>query len=210
MIAARKVKSFCVEPDERWMFAGTLSGQIWTVDIDSFQVTREAQAHPGGIIAIAAHATLPYVASMGMDRSVVIWKREDGGELQRLFEICIRDIPCENDRTQFEPIMSVAQALAFHETERWLVTRSGNAGVLELEFDDDAWRIVRCMRYHGTDDVVTARYLKGSRRVLSGSNAGRVVVRARNHPLGGAPRRLRISPGQRHALRHSSRCLRRE
>jgi WD40 repeat protein len=176
MIAARKVKSFCIDPNERWMFAGTLSGQIWTIDIDSFRVTRELQAHAGGIIAIAAHATLPYVASMGMDRSVVIWRHSGGGALERLFDICIRDIPCENDVKQYEPIMSVAQALGFHETERRLVTRSGNAGVLELEFGDDAWRIVRCMRYHDTEDVVTARYLKGSDRVFSGSNAGGVVI----------------------------------
>ncbi|HEV7239526.1 MAG TPA: hypothetical protein VGQ36_09820 [Thermoanaerobaculia bacterium] len=176
MIAARKVKSFCIESNEQWMFAGTLSGQIWTVDIDGFRVTREVQAHPGGIIAIAAHATLPYVASMGMDRSVVVWRRARGGALERLFDVCIRDIPCDNDRMRYEPIMSVAQALAFHETERRLVTRSGAAGVLELEFDDESWSIVRCMRYHDTEDVVTARYLKGSGRVFSGSNAGRVVI----------------------------------
>jgi len=176
MIAARKVKSFCIDPEERWAFAGTLSGQIWTIDIDRFEIVREVQAHAGGIIAIASHPTLPYIASVGMDRNVGIWRRSGDGRCDRLFDICIRDVKCENDVTDYEPIMSVAQAIGFHDTERRLVTRSGNAGVIELEFDDQSWRIVRCMRYHGTDDVVTTRYLHGSDRVFSGSNAGRVAI----------------------------------
>jgi WD40 repeat protein len=176
MIAARKVKSFCMDPDERRLYAGTLSGQIWSVDIDAFRIEREVQAHPGGIIAMASHPTLPYVASMGMDRSVVVWRRSGGGALDRLFDIRIRDVRCDNDTVHYAPIMSVAQALAFHDTERRLVTRSGNAGVLELRFDDERYEIVRCLRQHGTDDVVTVRYLKDSGLVFSGSNAGRVAI----------------------------------
>ena len=40
----------------------------------------------GSIIAIASHPTLPYVASMGMDRNVGIWRRSGEGNLDRLFE----------------------------------------------------------------------------------------------------------------------------
>ena len=70
MLAARNNLSMCVTSDEKLCFAGSLSGQILTIDIDDFAYRDAVQAHAGGIHAITSHPVLPYVAAMSTERSV--------------------------------------------------------------------------------------------------------------------------------------------
>src|SRR5437867_11513257 len=137
MLAARKIETFCVDPSERWAFAGTFSGQIAVVDIDTFTVVGEVQSHAGTIIAMATHAKLPYIACLSMDRSVSIWRYNKEGQLFPVSTCSIRDIRPSNDEGTVGFVQSNSQTIAFHSTRCRLVTRSGNAGLLELDFDDD-------------------------------------------------------------------------
>ncbi|HTE85785.1 MAG TPA: hypothetical protein VK821_13730, partial [Dehalococcoidia bacterium] len=137
MINARRYECFCIDPCERWLFAGNTSGQISVIDIDTFTIVREIQAHVGVLHALAIHPTLPYLAAFATDRCVSIWKRDEAdGSLLPISYTSIRDLPCSNDESHVAPILSHSVALAFHDTERRIATRSGNGGVLELEFDD--------------------------------------------------------------------------
>jgi outer membrane protein assembly factor BamB len=177
MLAARKIETFCVDAHERWAFAGTFSGQIVIVDIDTFTVMDEVQAHAGTVIAMAAHPKLPYVACLSMDRTVSIWRYSDTGRLFPVTTCSIRDVRPSNDEGTVGFVQSNSQTIAFHSTRSRLVTRSGNAGVLELDFDDDGTiSVVRCVRLHGDMDVVTARYDRDTDRVLSGDGDGTVVL----------------------------------
>lgn len=176
MQAARKFESFCVEPGERWLFAGNLSGQIAVIDIDRFVVTREVQAHAGTIIAMAAHPTLGVFMCLGMDRTVTVWSYDERGAIAPLCAASIRGVRPDNDELDIGFVHSNAQTLGSHSTRPRMVTRSGNAGVLELEFDEDGLHVLRCTRLHGEWDVVTARYAVDSDLVLSGDGAGHLVL----------------------------------
>ncbi|NEQ64809.1 MAG: hypothetical protein F6K21_04755 [Symploca sp. SIO2D2] len=172
----RKIKSFVLDSNQEFIFAGNLSGQILSINSNTFSLASQVQAHPGGIIAISAHLTLPYVAVLGMDRSVSIWQVHNGHRLEFVSRLITRDLtPC-NDPYEFAPILSVSQALAFHDTERRLLTRSGNAGLLELSFESDELDVVKCVRVHGNYDIVTTRFVNYGDKVLSGSNTGQVAL----------------------------------
>jgi WD40 repeat protein len=177
MLAARKIETFCVDPNEKWAFAGTFSGQIAVVDLDTFTVLGEVQSHAGTIIAMAAHPHLPYIACLSMDRTVSVWRYSDNGHLFPVLTCSIRDIRPSNDPGTIGFVQSNAQTIAFHNTRRRLVTRSGNSGLLELDFDDEGTvSVVRCVRLHGDMDMVTARYAGDSDRVLSGDGEGTVIL----------------------------------
>ncbi|HLZ70844.1 MAG TPA: WD40 repeat domain-containing protein [Dehalococcoidia bacterium] len=177
MLAARKFETFCVEPKERWAFGGTFSGQIVAVEIETFAVMGEVQAHAGTIIAMAAHARLPYIACLSMDRTVSVWRYNEKGHLFPVMTCSIRDVRPSNDDGVVGFVQSNSQTIAFHGTLPRIVTRSGNAGLLELDFDDDGTvSVVRCVRLHGDMDIVTARYAGESSRVLSGDGEGVVIL----------------------------------
>src|SRR4051812_32897341 len=97
MLNARRYECFCVEPGERWMYAGNTSGQISVIDIDTFEIVHEIQAHSGVMRAIAVHPTLPFLAAFATDRCLTIWKRRDDGSLKRVCLTSFRNIPCIND-----------------------------------------------------------------------------------------------------------------
>jgi WD40 repeat protein len=201
MLAARKFESFCVEPAERWLFAGDLSGQIAVVDIDRFAVLGEVQAHAGTIIAMAAHPRLPYFVALGVDHIVSMWRYD---ALGRLFPVCsasIRNIRPSNDDEYAKWLRSNSQAIAFHDTRLRIVTRSGNGGVLELDFEDDGTvHVVRCLRLHREFDLTTVRYAAGSDLVLSGSVDGEVVLSRAGETL----RRWQIGTTVIHWFEHVS------
>jgi WD40 repeat protein len=177
MLAARKFETFCVDPKERWAFTGSFSGQITVIDIDSFAVIGEVQSHAGTIIAMAAHPKLPYITCLSMDRTVSVWRYNETGQLFPVVTCSIRDIRPSNDESAVGFVQSNAQTIAFHSTLCRIVTRSGNSGMLELDFDDDGTvTVVRCVRLHGDMDMVTARYAGESSRVLSGDGEGGVVL----------------------------------
>lgn len=177
MICARKYESFGVHPGERWLFAGTNSGQISTIDVDSFRILSEVQAHSGSIYATVVHATLPYVAAMSVDRSVSVWKIGQDGLLSEMGTLSTRDIPAEEDTLKVRPAQSPSRALGFHDRERRLVTRTGSGALLELDFDETSeLRVIRCNRFFGDKDMVFSRFLPDSNLVLSADNFGALVL----------------------------------
>ena len=182
-MASKKIKSFCISIDENYLFAANLSGELLTIATNNLAILNRQQVQPGGIIAVCAHKSLPYLATLGMDRSVVLFKIGTNGDLSKIDAIITRDIQCENDEQHYDAILSVSQALNFHCTEKKIVTRSGNGGVLELIFDDYKIKPLRCNRMHGRYDVVTVSYVGNSNKILSGSNHGEVVLSQKGEPL---------------------------
>lgn len=177
MVNARRYECFCVDPSERWMFAGNTSGQISVIDIDTFEIVREVQAHSGVMRAVTAHPTLPYLAAFATDRYLSIWKRGNDGSLEPICTTSFRNIPCANDEAVVPPIVSHSVALGFHDTDRRLVTRTGNGGVMEIDFDDLGTVNVRwSVRLHGDWDVQMTRYVSGSDLVLSAGRDGCLVL----------------------------------
>jgi hypothetical protein len=167
----------CLHPGEKWIFAGSLSGQISTITVDDFLITNAMQAHAGGIHAIACHRILPYVAAMSTERAFSIWRIGADGVLTKVAFFNSRTLQCENDDTPIPYIQSTSQALAFHAQQPRILTRTGSGGLLEVEFTDDgAVSIVRCVRLHGSEDLVAVRYLEGSNRILTMANFGEIAV----------------------------------
>lgn len=171
-----KINAFCIDKDERWMFAGDASGRIRTVGLEALDVQGEAQAHGGTISALAAHPSLPLIAALGMDQFASIWRYDEAGRLTKLHDIPVRAIACGNDAEEYRPVLSESQAIGFHSSKRQLVTRSGSGGLLEIAFDEAGWKVLRCTRLHPMFDLVTARYLVGSDRVAAGMTRGVAVL----------------------------------
>lgn len=199
MLNARRYECFCVDPQERLMFAGNISGQISVIDIDRFEIVREVQAHSGVLRALAVHPTLPYLAGMGTDHCITIWKRGDDGGLDPVCTASYRNIPCLNDEAAFPAITSHSVALGFHDTQRRLVTRTGNGGVVEMAFDERGAVEVRwSVRAHGDWDVQMTRYVAGSDQVLSAGRDGCLVLIERGREL----RRWQLGDAVAHWAEH--------
>jgi WD40 repeat protein len=161
-------------------FAGNISGQLSVIDIDELRILHETQAHAGGIQAVAAHPQLPYVAALATDRSVSVWSYDEEGSLRRVCSIPLRNIKPVNDEDEVPYVQSTSQALGFHDSRRRIVTRSGNAGLVELEFTKDgSYSIVNCARIHRDADLISVRFAKNSDLVLSGSIDGEFVLSER-------------------------------
>lgn len=177
MLNARRYECFCVDPEERFMFAGNISGQISVIDIDRFEIIRDVQAHSGVMRALAVHPTLPYLAGMATDHCITIWRRGAGGSLELVCTTSYRNVPCLNDDAAISAVTSHSVALGFHDTARRLVTRTGSGGVVELEFDDrGAVEAKWSLRVHGHWDVQMTRYVVGSDMVLSAGRDGCLVL----------------------------------
>lgn len=171
-----KINAFCIDKDERWIFAGGASGRIRTVGLEDLDVLSGVQAHGGTISVLAAHPALPLIAALGMDQFLTIWRYDETGALTRLHALSVRSIKCGNDVDEYRPVLSESQALSFHTGKRQLVTRSGSGGLLEVAFDEEGWSVLRCTRLHPTYDLVTARYLADSERVAAGMTRGVAVL----------------------------------
>lgn len=166
------------------MYAGNTSGQISVINIEKFEISHDVQAHGGVIRALAAHPTLPYLAGFANDRCLSIWRRGSEGQLEPVCTTSFRDIPCENDDGVIAPIFSHSVALWFHDTERRLVTRTGNGGIMEIEFDDlGAVNVTWSVRLHGDWDVQMVRYAKGTDMVMSAGRDGCLVLSDRGQEL---------------------------
>lgn len=177
MCSMKRSECFTLDNDERVAFVGNLSGQITVVDIDTFEVLHETQAHVGVVHAIAVHPTQPYLASIGNDRCLALWRIDKEYRLQRFAYTTFRDVPCMNDTDSVEPIFSHSVALAFHDLERRLATRTGNGGVMELSFEDSGRiDLLWSLRLHEGWDVQMVRYEVGGDRVLSGGRDGGVAM----------------------------------
>jgi hypothetical protein len=184
MLNARRYECFCVDPAERWAYAGNTSGQISVIDIDRWEIVGEHQAHMGTMRAIAVHPTLPYLAAFANDRCVSLWRRRGDGGLDPVVYVSVRDVPCSNDEAYVAPIFSHTIALGFHHRERRLVTRSGNGGVLEMDFDDlGRTSVASCVRLHGDWDVQFTQFVPDGDQVLSGGRDGCLVLSERGKEL---------------------------
>jgi len=176
MIGTPKFESMALGPREDFVVAGTLDGQLYILDVGRWSVVSATQAHAGAIQAVAAHPALPYVAALSTDRSVSVWSHVSGA-LRHVCTIPIRKIFPPNDKTIIESVHSTSQALGFHDTQRRMVTRSGNSAVVEIDFEDDGSFWVRsCVRLHGSADLISARYVHGGDAVLTGSIDGQLVL----------------------------------
>ena len=184
MIAATKFECFCLDPSERWLFAGNASGQISAIDVDAFEIRHEVQAHAGVVQAIACHRNEPYVAALSTDRHVSVWRHDPDGALHALCKVSLRSVRPDNDDEDVEFIHSTSQAIGFHDRDLKIVTRSANAGLLELAFDEHgSVDVLRCFRLHGHADLITARYAHDSDAVLSGAIDGELVLSQDGRPL---------------------------
>lgn len=175
-MAAKNVNAFCIDRDEKWIFAGNKSGQVVTVDLDSFSKVREEQVHNGTIQAMQAHKTLPYIACLGKDHVVSVRRYDDGGHLYPVFKIPFRNLSPDDGEEQYRWGHTESQALNFHPTEKRLITRTGNAGVLEVAFDDDGYEILSITRAHEEFDVVNVAYVEGTHKILSGARGHAVLL----------------------------------
>lgn len=173
--AAEKFESFAVGPDERYLYAGDIGGALSVIDVDAWEVVDRVQGHTGLIVVVAAHPCLPYVATMSLDRSIGLWRR-DGPTLTLQSRLCVRDVVPSNDVARVPWFQSTSQALAFHPTQPRLASRSGNAGLLELSFDGGALQVDWCKRLHGEFDVVSVCYVDDGPRIMSLGGGGTLVV----------------------------------
>jgi WD40 repeat protein len=185
MQAARKIEAFSVDARERWAFAGDLCGRLYTIDLDRFEVISEVQAHAGTIMSVATSPAHPYVACLSLDQTVSVLRYNERGVVTPLGFAAIRELsPSNDDPDKRVPIAySQLHPLGFHDSERRLVTRTANAGVLELAFDESGtFELLTCTRLHGLWDLVNARYVVGSDQVLSSSADGTIVLSEAGKP----------------------------
>ncbi len=178
MYTSRKIGSFAVDSRENFVFAGTMGGEIVTLQIDDFAVVDRLRVHNGAIEATAVHPELPYVATMSMDRSVCVLEWTASQSLKLIDRFVFRDTTCWNDHVYIPYNYSLSQALTFHPVSKRLAVRSGNGGVMELDFSLDRFELIHCTRYHGDVDLVTLRYVDEQGTLLS--SAGGEAVLSRN------------------------------
>jgi WD40 repeat protein len=202
--AALKYESMCIDPTEKWLYAGNACGEVHSIDIEAFTIKNRVQSNTGIVQAITAHKSLPYVATLSTDRTVSVLRRDDG-RLSPLISIPLRDIQPSNDTEIIPPVQSTSQALGFHPRKPRLVTRSGNAGVTEVEFDaQGGYRVLWCVRLHADADLISARYVNNSDQILSGAIDGQFVLSEGGHEI----RRWQIGEGANvHWAEHLSKTI---
>lgn len=177
MQTSRKMSSFAVNASEDRIFAGNMGGEVVAIDIDDFTIIDRLQVHSGAIEAVAAHPRLPYFAAMSMDHSVSVLGLVDGSSLELVDRFVFRDIQCENDAVAVPYNYSLSQAITFHPSARRLAVRSGNAGVLELDFSNDRLEVMHCTRFHSDIDLVTLRYVDDDGSLISAAGGHAVMSR---------------------------------
>jgi WD40 repeat protein len=175
----RKITSFGIDPQEEWALASNLRGDVLMIDLERFEIVHETRAHAGQIEGIEAHPTLPYVATVSGDRTVSICKFDASG-IRLLHQIRERDIKAENDYEWIAENPPLSQAIGFHSTKPKLLTRNADGATVELEFDDQSYRVLWARGYFhapgGAKDVIFVTYMAGSDHVVSTGRGGVVVV----------------------------------
>lgn len=182
MQSSSKIGAFALSPDETLIYAGNLCGEVLVVSVETMDVVSTLPVHFGAIEVMAAHPALSFAAAMSMDRSVSLIDVSNPHRPLLIERFVFRDIECANDTMPVPPAFSLSQALTFHPTLRRLAVRSGNAGVMELDFSEGAMRLLHCTRFHGDTDLITLRYVLGGDALLSGAG-GDVVLSKRGQEL---------------------------
>jgi WD40 repeat protein len=175
-MSAKNINAFCIDREERWAFAGNKTGQVVTVDLDDFRKVREEQLHAGTIQAMQAHPELPLIATLGKDHTARILEYDEDGRLRPVLRIPFRYLSPDDGEITYKWGHTESQALNFHPTERRLLTRTGNAGVLEVAFDDRDYEIQSITRAHEQFDVVNVAYVRGTHKILSGARGHAVLI----------------------------------
>ncbi|MDY7228155.1 hypothetical protein [Hyalangium rubrum] len=175
----RKISAFAVDPTEQYVFAATIGGQLFSVHVDDFTIDSEVQSHTAGIEAVAVHPTLPYLATLGVDYKVVLWDREDPRRLRKLQTVNLRDI--QSDEYNYSTQLPLSCPLAFHPTERKLLTHNPNGALTEIAFDEarseSLWAVGLFQEADGMAyDVDYVRYLVGSDLIFCSTFGGHVAV----------------------------------
>ena len=173
-IVAGKIDSFCINADETLIYAGNNSGEILLIDVPEWKVINRFQANLGTITVMAIHKSLPYIASLGMDRSITVWEIRSPSALSLVSRFSIRNIHPWNDLEPYGPGRTEAQPLAFHPTKKRLVTKNASSALLELSFEDDKMEVLQCTRMDTYGDLMTVRY-HSENEILSGSQ-GKVIL----------------------------------
>lgn len=168
-----KIESFTVSNDEQYIYAGTISGEILTINTKNFEVLSRTQSHVGKISAMASHTSLPYLATRVGGWRINLWKQDSQGKIKHLFEINLRKLD-SNDKTSV--IEAADQAIAFHSNTSRLVTRSSQNSVVEIEFDESGFQIINCLNVDLNYPIVTVRYLVNSHKILVGTSPGKVFL----------------------------------
>jgi WD40 repeat protein len=190
MSYVRKINAFGLDPSEKYAVAGNLNGELLFVDVDSFTIAREGRVCAGSIEGVDVHARAPYVAAIGSDKSLVLCKYE-GASFRVVHSIDLRPIVAENESYRFvPPAFPMSQAVAFHPTERRVLSRNMSGATFEVAFDDTHYEVTWCRGYFeqpdgSAYDVAYVRYLNDTGLVFCSGRAGLVVVdpKRREEPI---------------------------
>lgn len=175
MDSAFKINAMSIDCTETVFLFGNNSGELLCVDTDNLTVLGRCQGNVGAIYAIASHPNQPLVATMGMDCFVCLWDIAQPAAPRLLSRFNLRRISPWNDVDPVPVHPSHSQALCFHPSLPYIATRSGNAGVVELDYSSGTMELVHCTRLHGPEDVTTVRYVLGGRKLASGG-LGSIVL----------------------------------
>lgn len=168
-MSEKNIDSFCIEPNEKYLYAANKVGEILTIDIDSFNIVSRAQIHNGSVNAISVHKKFNYLTALGNDGYLSISKFS-GKEIKLLHMVKIREIKPEFDFFKKGP--STSQAVTFHPEKLRIASRGGSAGIFELEFNDNHYEVLHCIRAHDNHDPFTVCYIGDGDKLISGSNSG--------------------------------------
>lgn len=175
MDTAFKINAMCLDATESFLLLGTNSGELLYVDTESLTVLGRTQANVGSIYAVAMHPSQPWAATLGMDCMVCLWDIRDIRSPRLVSRYNMRSVSPWNDLNPVPIHPSHSQALCFHPELPRIATRSGNAGVAELEYESGELELRHCTRMHGPEDVTTVRYLLDGAKLASGG-LGSVVL----------------------------------
>ncbi len=174
-----KISAFAVSPDEQWLWAGTIGGDLFSVRVDDLLLRAVAHGHAGGIETVAVHPTLPYLATLAIDYTIVLWDRTDPARPRKLQTLRLRDVKA--DGYDFVATLPLSCPLAFHPRERRLLTHSASGALTEIDFDDHTWRprwaVGLFQDEDGTAyDIDYVRYLEGDERIFASTFGGHLAV----------------------------------
>lgn len=165
------INSLAYDSKNGLVFAGTRYGKILILDHKTFDVKGEFTAQPGMIDAIALRADRQLIACMGGARAVFLGEYDPSSyTITAKMQKNIREAGVDDA----DPIHSTSQAIDIHPTEDRLITRSGNACVVELDFKGN---IVSAAR-PGYFDIITTKYADCGTYALFGSNLGCIGIYA--------------------------------
>lgn len=169
------INAFVVTKNEKYIYAGTLLGEIWTIEVATWKVIDKIKVTYGAINVVAMSPSHPWLGVYGEDNWLCLLKFDDiTGALSLKHTIRTRDIKPKDD--PYLPVRSTSQALAFHHNILRLAGHGGTAGMFEIEFDADQFDILYCKRVSKDYDFVTLSYVKQTDKVLCGAGNGKTIL----------------------------------